>query len=150
MSERITPFIWINSRIEEAVQFYTSIFKNSKVERFVKNSASIELDGRSFILFNGEPHAKFEHTEAISMFVRCETQEEIDYYWEKLTANGGHGVQCGWLKDQFGIYWQVVPNILLELIEDPDPAKAGRAFEAMLKSVKFDIAALKKAHAAAD
>ena len=152
--QRITPFLWFNNQAEEAVKFYTSIFKNSKtfaVTRYPKGTpgpagsvmtVKFQLDGQGFIALNGGPIFKF--TEAVSFVVNCRTQREIDYYWKKLSA-GAKEVQCGWLKDKFGLSWQIVPTILSELVTDKDPAKAERVMRALLKMVKLDIKKLKQA-----
>ncbi len=151
---KITPFLWFDTQAEEAANFYVSIFKSSKVIKTTrygeagpgpKGSAMtvvFELDGQRFIALNGGPHFKF--TEAISFSVDCKTQEEVDTFWEKL-SEGGQESQCGWLKDKYGLSWQINPTALGELLGDPDPQKAKRAMEAMLKMKKIDIAALKKA-----
>ncbi len=145
---RITPFLWFDSNAEEAVDFYLTVFKNSRRLDEVRNTGdapgpkggiltiAFELDGQKFTALNGGPAFKF--TEAISFTVRCDTQEEIDEYWSKLTA-GGSEVQCGWLKDKFGLSWQIVPARLPELIKSP------RGMQAMMKMVKFDIAELERA-----
>jgi predicted 3-demethylubiquinone-9 3-methyltransferase (glyoxalase superfamily) len=154
----VTPFLWFDTQAEQAATFYVSIFKNSRILKVTrygeagpgpKGSAmtvEYELDGQPFIALNGGPHFKF--TEAVSFSIECETQPEVDDYWRKLTADGGQEGQCGWLKDRFGLSWQVNPKILGELLADPDPARAKRVMEAMLKMKKIDIAALKKAAAA--
>jgi predicted 3-demethylubiquinone-9 3-methyltransferase (glyoxalase superfamily) len=154
--QRITPFLWFDNNAEEAMNFYVSIFKNSKVMRVTRYgeagpgpagtvmTTEFELDGQQFVGLNGGPRFKF--TEAVSFTVKCETQEEVDYYWEKL-SEGGEKSRCGWLKDQFGLWWQVEPTILGELMADQDPAKAKRVMEAMLKMDKIEIEPLKRAHA---
>jgi predicted 3-demethylubiquinone-9 3-methyltransferase (glyoxalase superfamily) len=154
--QKITPFLWFNGQAEEAMNFYTSIFKNSKigsVSRYGEASpgskgqvmtGSFQLDGQEFIALNGGPQFKF--TEAISFLINCETQEEVDYYWEKLLAGGGEESQCGWLKDRFGLSWQVVPVTLSKFLADKDPVKAQRVMHAMLQMKKIIIADLKKAH----
>jgi predicted 3-demethylubiquinone-9 3-methyltransferase (glyoxalase superfamily) len=147
--KKITPFLWFDDQAEEAMNFYVSIFKNSKVLSVSPGpngkafSVSFELDGEEFTALNGGPLFKF--TEAISFFVNCETQGEVDYLWEKLTADGEE-VQCGWLKDKFGLSWQIVPTALGELLGDPDPVKSQRVMQAMLKMKKIEIAGLKQAH----
>jgi len=142
--QKITPFLWFDRQAGEAAKFYTFIFKNSKIESISPMSATFELDGQKFIALNGGPQYKF--TEAVSFFVSCETQEEIDYFWEKLSA-GGKEQQCGWLKDKFGLSWQIVPPILGEMLGDEDDAKSQRVIQAMLQMVKLDIKKLKDAYA---
>jgi predicted 3-demethylubiquinone-9 3-methyltransferase (glyoxalase superfamily) len=153
--QKITPFLWFDSNAEEAVNFYLSIFKNSKitsVSRYgeagpgPKDSVmaiSFQLEGQDFSAINGGPY--FTFSPAISFVVDCKTQAEVDWYWDKLSESG-ELEQCGWLKDQFGVTWQIVPSVLGELMSDPDPVKAKRVTEAMLKMVKLDIAALQQAH----
>ena len=153
---KITPFLWFDNSAEQAAQFYTSIFRNSKIlqtSRYPEGAPGpkgsvmtmkFELNGQEFIALNGGPHFKFN--EAISFVVDCETQKEIDEYWEKLTSGGGKEVQCGWLKDKYGLSWQIVPAALGQLMADKDPMKAKRVTQAMLKMVKLDIEALKKAY----
>ncbi len=155
--QKITPFLWFDNNAEEAMKFYTSVFRNSKigiVSRYPEGSpgpagsvmtGTLQLEGLDFIVLNGGPLFKF--TEAISFVVNCETQEEVDEYWKKLTADGGQEVQCGWLKDKFGLSWQIVPTILPKLMGDGDRDKATRVMQAMLKMKKMDIAALKRAYA---
>jgi predicted 3-demethylubiquinone-9 3-methyltransferase (glyoxalase superfamily) len=142
---RITPFLWFDHNAEEAVKFYTAIFKNSKVIQLHSMVSTFELDGQRFMALNGGPHFKF--TEAISLFVNCDTQEEVDYYWERLLRGGGKEERCGWLKDKFGLSWQIVPAILGELMSDPDPKKKEQVMQAVLKMIKLDMNALKKAYA---
>jgi predicted 3-demethylubiquinone-9 3-methyltransferase (glyoxalase superfamily) len=153
--QKITPFLWFDNNAEEAMNFYVSIFKNSKlgkINRFGKGAPSPEgtviggtfyLDGQEFQALNGGPMFKF--TEAISLFVKCETQAEIDEMWEKLSA-GGQKSRCGWLKDKFGLSWQVIPPILGEYLGDKDPVKAGRVMQAMMKMDKIEIQKLKDAY----
>ena len=155
----ITPFLWFDNNAEEAMNFYVSIFKNSKVNRIVRYgeagpgpagtvmTVEFELDGQQFAGLNGGPHFKF--TEAVSFSVRCETQEEIDYYWEKL-SEGGQKSRCGWLKDKFGLSWQVEPRILADWMADADPEKAKRVMQAMLKMDKIDIEPIKRAYEGTD
>src|SRR5258708_29895641 len=145
MSQKITPFLWFDGQAEQAAKFYTSIFKKSKIVNVSRMAAKFRLEGQEFIALNGGPQFKF--TPAISFFVSCKTQKEVDYYWKKLSA-GGEIQQCGWLKDKFGLSWQIVPSILGDLLGDDDERKASRAMESMLKMKKLDIAKLKKAHAA--
>jgi predicted 3-demethylubiquinone-9 3-methyltransferase (glyoxalase superfamily) len=152
--QKITPFLWYNDNAEEAMNFYLSVFKNSKVlgvSRYgeagpgPKGSvmvANFQIEGQEFTALNGGPH--FKLTEAISFVVDCKTQEEVDYYWEKLSA-GGEKSRCGWLKDKFGLSWQIVPTILSELMQDKDPEKSKRVMQAMLKMDKLDIKTLKEA-----
>jgi predicted 3-demethylubiquinone-9 3-methyltransferase (glyoxalase superfamily) len=156
--QKITPFLWFNDNAEEAVKFYTSIFKNSKIGKIARYdearekaagrpagsvmTVEFQIEGQEFVALNGGPIFKF--TEAISFVVNCETQEEVDYYWEKL-SQGGKEVQCGWLKDKYGLSWQIVPTVLGELLSDKDAAKAQRVMQAMLKMVKLDIEKLKQA-----
>ncbi len=141
--QKITPFLWFDGQAEDAMKFYTSIFKNSKVGAVTRQAASFELEGLEFTAFNGGPRFKF--TEAISLYVNCEQQDEVDYFWEKL-SEGGQIQQCGWLKDKFGISWQIIPKDLPKLLRDPDPEKAGRVMQAMLRMTKIEIAKLKQAH----
>jgi predicted 3-demethylubiquinone-9 3-methyltransferase (glyoxalase superfamily) len=140
---KITPFLWFDGKAEAAAKFYTSIFKNSKIESISPMSATFVLAGQKFIALNGGPQFKF--TEAISFFVNCETQQEIDYFWEKLSA-GGEKSRCGWLKDKFGVSWQVVPPILGDMLNDEDAGKSQRVMQAMLKMDKLDIKKLKQAY----
>lgn len=144
MSQKITPFLWFDGQAEKAARFYVSIFKNSRILSTDAMSATFRLEGQEYIAFNGGPQFKF--TPAISLFVSCKTQAEVDYFWRKLSA-GGRTQPCGWLKDKFGVSWQVIPSILGDLLGDDDREKAGRALQAMLKMKKLDIAKLKKAHA---
>jgi len=152
--QKITPFLWFDNNAEEAAKFYVSIFENSKItdtRRYgdagpgPKGSVmtvTFQLDGQEFMALNGGPHFKF--TEATSFFVNCKTQEEVDELWEKLSA-GGEKSRCGWLKDKFGLSWQIVPEALGELLAHPDPEKAKRAMNAMLQMDKIDIRKLKQA-----
>lgn len=159
--QTITPCLWFDDQAEEAVRFYTSIFKNCRIVSISRYgeagyeihkhpagsvlTVEFELDGQSFTALNGGPMFKF--TEAISLQVNCETQEEVDGYWERLTAGGDAGAQqCGWLKDRFGVSWQVVPRIVADLIHGPDRAGSERAMTALLKMKKLDIAELKRAY----
>jgi len=142
--QKITPFLWFDGQAEAAAKFYTSIFKRSKIESITPMSATFRLDGMKFIALNGGPQFKF--TEAISFFVSCQTQKEIDYFWEKLSA-GGKKSRCGWLKDKFGVSWQIVPPILGELLNDADEEKSERVMQAMLQMGKLDIKKLKAAYA---
>lgn len=153
--QKITPFLWFDGKAEEAMNFYTSIFKNSKVGNVVRYgeagpgpkgsvmSATFEIEGQEFYALNGGP--VFNFTPAISFFVKCTTQDEVDYYWNKL-LEGGAPSQCGWLTDKFGLSWQIVPTVLGELLSDKDAAKAQRVMQAMLKMVKLDIKVLMQAY----
>ena len=152
--QKITPFLWFDGMAEEAMRFYTSVFKNAKageVRRYGEAgpgakgsvmSATFELEGMEFTALNGGPHFKF--TPAISFFVNCETQAEVDHYWDNLSA-GGQVQRCGWLTDKFGVSWQIVPTALGRMLQDQDPARSKRVMQAMLKMVKLDIAALQSA-----
>ena len=152
--QKISPFLWFNNQAEEAMNFYVSIFKNSKILNVSRYGdagpgpkgtvmvANFELAGQRFMALNGGP--VFSFTPAISLYVDCETQAEIDEYWDKLSA-GGSAQQCGWLTDKFGVSWQVVPSVLGKLMSDPDPEKSKRVVQAMMKMVKLDIAALQRA-----
>jgi predicted 3-demethylubiquinone-9 3-methyltransferase (glyoxalase superfamily) len=158
-TQKISPCLWFDSEAEEAARFYVSIFKNSrmgKISRYGEEGFEIhgrpagsvmavefELDGQKFSGLNGGPHFKF--TEAISFQVHCSDQTEVDYYWSKLSA-GGQEVQCGWLKDKYGLSWQVVPTVLFEMLMDPDSRKTARVTKAFLQMKKFDIAALRRAY----
>jgi predicted 3-demethylubiquinone-9 3-methyltransferase (glyoxalase superfamily) len=141
--QKIRPFLWFDGKAEEAARFYTSIFKNSRIESVSPMSATFQLEGTEFIALNGGPQFKF--TEAVSFFVNCETQQEIDYFWEKISA-GGEKSRCGWLKDRFGVSWQVVPPILGEMLNDEDKEKSKRVMQAMLQMNKLDIKTLKVAY----
>jgi predicted 3-demethylubiquinone-9 3-methyltransferase (glyoxalase superfamily) len=152
--EKITPFLWFDTEAEEAAQLYTSVFKNSRILNVSRYSEAgprpagtvltvdFELDGQHFTALNGGPEFKF--TEAVSFQVSCEDQAEVDYYWERL-VEGGQEIQCGWLKDRFGLSWQITPTRLPELLSDPDPARAARATQAMFSMKKIDIAELERA-----
>jgi predicted 3-demethylubiquinone-9 3-methyltransferase (glyoxalase superfamily) len=154
--QKITPFLWFDGKVEEAVNFYTSVFKNSEVVNITRLPgdtpgqngkvmiATIILNGIEFMLLDGGPMFKF--TEAISFFVHCKTQEEVDHLWNKLTADGGQESQCGWLKDKYGVSWQIVPNALGQLMGDPNRVKAKNVMNAMLKMKKIDVAELQAAY----
>ena len=148
--QKITPFLLIDGRAEEAMNFYTSVFKNSKIVDVSRAgdagpvfSATVELDGERFILLNMGPKAEF--TAAVSFFINCETQSEVDDLWDKLVT-GGAPMRCGWLKDKFGVHWQVIPSALGRYLRDKDTAKSQRAMQAMMQMVKIDIAALDRAY----
>lgn len=153
---KITPFLWFNDNAEQAMDFYLSVFQNSKklkVNRYGAGApgpegsvmiAAFELEGQQFLALNGGP--MFQFTEAISFAVNCDSQDEIDELWEKLSAGGEPG-QCGWLKDQFGLSWQIVPSILPDLMSDPDPAVPGRVMQELMQMTKLDIARLQRAAA---
>jgi len=160
---KITPFLWFDHQAEEAANFYTSIFKNSKVGkilRYGEETAKVsqsgrpvgsvltiefEIEGQKFTALNGGP--AFTFNESISFVVNCDTQEEVDYFWEKLTADGGQESQCGWLKDKFGVSWQIVPSVLIEMLHDKDSEKSERAMKAMLQMQRIDIKTLREAYA---
>jgi predicted 3-demethylubiquinone-9 3-methyltransferase (glyoxalase superfamily) len=142
--QKITTFLWFDHQAEQAAKFYCSVFKNSKVLSSNPMVTSFELEGQKFLALNGGPRFKF--TEAISLYVECKTQEEVDYYWNKLTADGGEESMCGWLKDKYGLSWQIIPEALPKLIGGPEPEKAGRAMQAMLQMRKIEISALQKAY----
>src|SRR5215467_14657463 len=152
---KVTPFLWFDNNAEEAVKFYTSIFKNSKIgstSRYgdagpgPKGSVmtiSFSIEGQDYTALNGGPIFKFN--ESVSFVVHCKDQQEVDYYWEKLSADGGKEVECGWVKDKFGLSWQIVPDALMELISEKDPAQSSRVMKALLQMKKLDIAKLKEA-----
>jgi predicted 3-demethylubiquinone-9 3-methyltransferase (glyoxalase superfamily) len=161
---KISPFLWFDRQADEAAKFYTSIFPNSRVTEIARYpdygrefhgaapgtvmTVAFELDGQSFIAFNGGPVFRFN--ESISMTVYCDNQEEVDHYWERLGEGGDEAArQCGWLKDKYGLSWQIVPRVLPEMLVDPDPERAKRAFAAMMDMRKLDIAALQRAFAGA-
>jgi predicted 3-demethylubiquinone-9 3-methyltransferase (glyoxalase superfamily) len=153
--QKITPFLWFDGQAEEAMNFYVSIFKNSKVGRVTRYgeagpgpkgtvmSATFQLEGQTFYALNGGP--QFTFTPAISLFVNCETQQEVDELWEKLSA-GGKTNRCGWLQDKYGLSWQIIPSVLGEMLADKDPEKSKRVMQAMLQMDKIDIARLKQAY----
>lgn len=153
-TQKITTFLWFDNNAEEAANFYVSIFKDSRIKKIArygdagpgpKGSVMIvdfELNGQGFTALNGGPQFKF--TEAISLLVHCKTQEEVDYFWEKL-SEGGQEVECGWLKDKYGLFWQITPDVLLELIADPDEKKSQRAMKAMMQMKKIDIKRIQEA-----
>lgn len=159
--QKITPCLWFDTQAEEAANFYTSIFKNSKIGKITRYgkegyeihgreagtvmTVDFEIEGQKFTALNGGPVFKFN--EAISFVVHCETQKEVDYYWEKLSAGGDEKAQqCGWLKDKYGVSWQIVPEVLSELVSDPNSEKSQRAMKAMLQMKKIDIKTLKQAY----
>jgi predicted 3-demethylubiquinone-9 3-methyltransferase (glyoxalase superfamily) len=154
--QKITPFLWFDDNAEEAVNLYTSIFKNSKINAVSRYSSAgpgepgkvmtirFEIEGLTLTALNGGPQFKF--TEAISLEVDCASQEEVDELWDNLIADGGEPSQCGWLKDKFGLSWQIVPTAMLELIQGPDPAGAQRAMAAMLTMSKLDLAVMRQAY----
>ena len=159
--QKVTPFLWFDDQAEEAAKFYTSIFKNSKVGKITRYgeaaekaagrpagsvmTVEFELESQKFTALNGGPVFKFN--ESVSFVVNCDTQEEVDYFWEKLTAGGGQESECGWLKDKFGVSWQVVPRALMDMSQDKDPKKFERVMKAMLQMQKLDIKTLKDAYA---
>jgi predicted 3-demethylubiquinone-9 3-methyltransferase (glyoxalase superfamily) len=153
---KINPFLWFDTQAEEAARFYVGLFPNSKIVQVSRYgeagpgakgtvmTVTFELEGREFVALNGGP--QFQFNEAVSFSVECKTQEEVDRYWNALIEGGGKEGPCGWLTDRYGLSWQINPTILGEMLSDPDPAKAKRAMEAMLKMKKIDIAALKRAY----
>ena len=155
--QKITPWLWFDTEAEDAAALYTSVFPNSKVVDVTRYGESgprqagmvmtveFELDGQTFVALNGSP--EFTFSEAVSFQVSCETQEEVDWYWRKLTEDGGEEGQCGWLKDRFGLSWQIVPDVLPKLLEDPDPERSQRVMSAMLEMKKLDIEELEQAAA---
>lgn len=154
--QRITPFLWFDHQAEEAANYYVSIFKDSKIVEISRYgeagpapagsvmTVSFQLEGQDFVALNGGP--QFTFTEAVSFYVGCETQQEVDELWAKLTDGGGEEGPCGWLKDKYGLSWQIIPDALPRLMSDPDPAKAQAVTEAMFKMSKLDIAALQEAY----
>jgi predicted 3-demethylubiquinone-9 3-methyltransferase (glyoxalase superfamily) len=145
---KITPFLWFDGRAEEAMNFYVSVFKDGKVVNVTKKDGKVlvvtfEVMGQRFMALNAEPLFKFN--ESVSFFVNCEGQEEVDYYWNRL-LEGGEESQCGWLKDKFGLSWQIIPSALMRMLSDPDPKRSKAAFEAMMKMRKIVIADLEKAY----
>lgn len=159
--QKITPFLWFDHQAEEAAKFYTSVFKNSRIGRILRyDEASskaagrpvgsvltieFEIEGQKFTALNGGPQFKFN--ESVSFVVYCQTQDEVDYFWQKLTADGGQESECGWLRDKFGLSWQVTPTVLIEMLHDKDPKKSGRVMNAMMQMQKIDISKLKAAYA---
>ncbi len=154
--QKITPFLWFNDQAEEAVNFYLSVFKNAKLTAMTHYgeegpgpqgsvmTVAFTLDGNEFVALNGGPQFKF--TEAISFVVNCETQAEIDYYWEKLSTDGGQEIECGWLKDKYGLCWQIVPTVLWEMMQDKDTARSQRVMRALMQMKKLEIGALQRAY----
>ncbi len=148
-SQKIRTFLWFDKQAEEAANFYVSLFKDSKIVDILRPAGAeraltvvFQLGGQEFVALNGGPQYKF--TEAISLTIDCASQEEVDYFWEKLSA-GGEERACGWLKDKYGLFWQVVPSRMIELLQDKDPGRAQRAMNAMMQMVKIDIATIEKA-----
>ncbi|HTH19733.1 MAG TPA: VOC family protein [Candidatus Udaeobacter sp.] len=158
--QKITPFLWFDDQAEEAVNFYTSLFKNSKIGRIFRNpqeaaektgrpvgsvlTIEFEIEGQKFVALNGGPLFKFN--ESVSFVINCETQEEVDYFWGKLIADGGEESACGWLKDKFGLSWQITPTVLIDMLHDNDQEKSGRVMQAMLQMQKIEIPKLKAAY----
>jgi predicted 3-demethylubiquinone-9 3-methyltransferase (glyoxalase superfamily) len=159
--QKLTPFLWFDNQAEEAAKFYASVFKNSKIGRILRYdeasskaagrpagsvlTVEFEIEGQKFTALNGGPQFKFN--ESVSFVVNCKTQEEVDYFWEKLTAGGGQESECGWLKDKFGLSWQITPTILIDMLNDKDPKKAGRVMKAMMQMQKIELNKLKAAYA---
>lgn len=156
ISQKITPFLWFETQAEEAANFYTSIFKNAKIGRVMRvgdagpgpkgSVLTVEfvIEGMEFVALNGGPQYQF--TPAVSFQINCETQEEVDHYWDGLLAGGGTTQACGWLQDKYGLSWQVTPVVLFKMLTDPDTEKSGRAMKQMMEMVKLDIAPLQKAY----
>ena len=160
--QKITPFLWFDGQAEDAVNFYTSIFKDSKIGRILRYGEEVakvsesgrligsvltiefEIEGQKFVALNGGPQFKFN--ESISFVINCKTQEEVDYFWGKLIADGGEESACGWLKDKFGVSWQITPTVLIDMLHDRDVEKAERVMHAMLQMKKIDIAKLQAAY----
>jgi predicted 3-demethylubiquinone-9 3-methyltransferase (glyoxalase superfamily) len=159
--QKITPFLWFDNQAEEAAKFYTSVFKNSKIGKILRYdeasakaagrpagsvlTVEFEIGGQKFTALNGGPQFKFN--ESVSFVVNCKTQEEVDYFWEKLAAGGGQESACGWLEDKFGLSWQVTPTVLIDMLNDKDPKKAERVMKAMMQMQKIEINKLKAAYA---
>jgi predicted 3-demethylubiquinone-9 3-methyltransferase (glyoxalase superfamily) len=154
--QKIVPTLWFDNEAEQAAEFYTSTFKNSEITNITRYgkagpgpersvlTVTFRIEGQEFVALNGGPQFKF--TEAISLLVNCESQDEVDDLWQKLTADGGEPSRCGWLKDKYGLSWQIVPTVLFEMISDPDPEKSERVMQALLQMIKLDINALKAAY----
>jgi predicted 3-demethylubiquinone-9 3-methyltransferase (glyoxalase superfamily) len=154
---KITPWLWFDGQAEQAAEFYTTTFSNSRMGNVTRApqggpmpagtvmTAEFELDGQAFVALNGGPEHNF--TEGVSFYVDCESQEEVDHLWERLISGGGQPGQCGWLKDRFGLSWQIVPREFVDMMNDPDPDKSGRVVQAMLKMSKLDLAELRSAYA---
>lgn len=148
--QKITPFLWFDGQVEEAMNFYTSVFKDSKIVQVVNGpdgkvmTATFIIEGQEFMALNAGPQFKFN--EAVSFFVKCKDQAEVDYYWDKLTANGGQESMCGWLKDKFGLSWQIIPDALGQLLFDKDPQKSQKVMQAMMKMNKIIVADLEAAY----
>jgi len=143
VSKKITPFLWFDGQAEAAANFYVSVFENAKINRVSPMTVSFELEGQEFVGLNGGPH--FTFTPAVSFFIDCKSQAEVDHYWERL-SEGGQTSQCGWLQDKFGLSWQVVPSLLPELLHDDNDAKSDAVMQAMLKMTKLDVKALQEAY----
>jgi predicted 3-demethylubiquinone-9 3-methyltransferase (glyoxalase superfamily) len=144
---KITPFLWFAVPLDEPVAYYKSIFKDFRVHSQAPTHATFEIEGQRFHALNGGPHHEFN--EAVSFFIDCEDQADVDYYWERVTADGGAESQCGWLKDKYGLSWQVIPKALMRYLGDPDRERAGRVIQEMLKMKKIDVATLDRAAAGA-
>ena len=154
--QKITPFLWYDTQAEEAANFYCSIFKDSRILNVVRYGdagpgpkgsvmvAAFEIEGQTFTALNGGPRFKFN--ESMSFVVHCKNQEEVDYYWERLTADGGQESQCGWLKDKFGLSWQVIPDRAIEMLQDKEPARSARVMQAIMPMKKIELPALERAY----
>lgn len=137
VNQKISPFLWFDNQASEAAKFYCSLFKNSRITQDTPMVVSFELEGQKFMALNGGPRFKF--TEAISLYVDCEDQNEVDYFWDNLTADGGEESMCGWLKDKYGLSWQIIPHSLIELMSDKDQTKSQRVMQAILQMKKIDV-----------
>lgn len=144
VKQKISPFLWFDGQASEAAKFYCSLFKNSKVTQDTPMIVTFELEGQKFMALNGGPQFKF--TEAISLYVDCEDQAEVDFFWNRLTADGGAESQCGWLKDKYGLSWQIIPRTLIELMSDKDQVKSQRVMQAIMGMRKIDVQKLKDAY----
>ncbi len=148
MKNDVSTFLWFESNADDAAELYCSIFPGAKITQSSKMSTSFQIDDQRFVAFNGGPHYKL--TPAVSVFISCNTQDEVDTLWDRFLSTGGEESRCGWLTDKFGLSWQIIPRQLFELMNDPDPAKSGRVVQAMMKMKKIDIAGLQRAYDGAE